>query len=107
MVAELVELRPAVVLVAQQLWRRPVLRAAMRGASPWTRFLPVPQFNTTVVNVHLRQYATRAVQLRQVRARTPLAKWMANLASFREENAWRYLAFLDGVLRKPATCRPA
>lgn len=106
-VAELVELRPAVVLLPRQLWRRRVLRAAMTGASPWSQFRPVPQFNATVVNVHLAEHATRAVQLRQARAGTPLAKWMANLVGFREENAWRYIAFLDGVLRKPATCRPA
>ena len=106
-VAELVELRPAVVLLPQQVWRRPVLRAAMRGASPWTRFLPVHQFNATVVNTHLQQYAARAGRLRQARAGTLLAKWMAKLVGFREENAWRYIAFLDGVLRQPAICRPA
>jgi hypothetical protein len=106
-VAELVALRPAVVLLPQQVWRRRVLRAAMTGASPWSQFLPVPQFNATAVNVHLVEYAARARRLRPARTGAPLAKWMANLVGFRQENAWRYIAFLDGVLRKPATCRSA
>ena len=106
-VGELAELRPTLVLLPQQLWRCRVLRAAMTGAAPWTEFLPAPQFNATVVNVHLVKYAARAGQLRQAKEGTPLAKWMTKLIGFREENAWRYIAFLDGVMRKPATCRPA
>lgn len=102
-VAELVELRPAVVLLPRQLWRRRVLRAAMTGATPWTEFLPAPQFNATVVNTHLRQYAARARRLRQAKAGTPLATWMANLIGFREENAWRYIAFLESTLTQLRT----
>ena len=71
----------------------------MRGASPWTRFLPVPQFNATVVNVHLTEYTSQAERLQQSAADTPLAEWMAHLFGFNEVLAWRYVAMLDGNLR--------
>lgn len=107
-VGELAELQPAVVLLPKQLWRREVLRAAMRGASPRTRFLPVPQFNSTVVNTHLQGYTERAGQLWNEMSGAPLAEWMANLRRFKEENAWRYIAFLDerlGQFGSPAAPR--
>jgi hypothetical protein len=94
-VGELAELRPAVALLPRSVWDKPVLRAAMHGASPWTRFLPVPQFNATVVNVHLAKHKGASARLRRKMAGTALAKWMANLHGFCEENAWRYIAFLD------------
>ena len=99
-VGELAELRPSIVLLPAQVWKRPVLRAAMRGASPRTRYVPTPQFNATVVNVHLRKYDAPARRLRKRLAGTPLAIWMKNLHGFREEYAWRYIAFLDRALRR-------
>lgn len=97
-VTELAVLRPKVVLIPKAIWQRPLLQAAMRGASPFTRFVTVPQFNTTVVNCHLRGYDHQGQQLRRKPSQTPLAKWMQNLHGFREQNAWRYLAFLDEAL---------
>jgi len=86
------------VLLPQQVWRRPVLRAAMRGASPRTRFLPIYQFNATVVNTHLKDYAETARCLQERSTGTPLGEWMSNLDGFNEANAWRYSAYLDDAL---------
>jgi hypothetical protein len=94
-VGELVELQPAWVLLPKQVWHKPVLQAAMRGASPRTEFLPVYQFNATVVNTHLRKYTTEAERCCKRFAGTPLGKWMANLGGYNERNAWRYIAHLD------------
>ncbi|MCY2928586.1 MAG: hypothetical protein NTV86_03665 [Planctomycetota bacterium] len=96
-IGELAVLRPAAVLVPAQVWRHPIIQAAMRGASPWTRFLPVPQFNPRVVNIHLAKYARRAASLRSTLAGMPLAAWMAHLQGLNVENAWRYLAMLMRV----------
>lgn len=93
-VGELAVLQPAVVMVPAQIWRHDILRAAMRGASPWTDFLPVPQFNATVVNWHLRRHDTAARKLRHEVAGSALAKWMRHIAKVRESNAWRYLAVI-------------
>ncbi len=93
-VGELTVLRPAVLLVPKALWRHPILRAAMRGASPRTQFLPVPQFNPRVVNIRLRKYDRGVVTLLRRYAGMPIEEWMANVSGYRERNAWRYLAML-------------
>lgn len=97
-VGELAVLQPAVVLLPAALWRRPVLAAAMRGASPLTRFLAAPQFNARVINCHLGAYGRPARRLRQRLAGTALAEWMSRLRGFRKEYAWRYIALLDALL---------
>ena len=94
-VGELAELRPAVVLLPKAIWDRPILAAAMRGASPRTSFLPVPQFNATVVNCHLGEYHWAGERFRGQSTGTPLAKWMANLQRLDPGKAWRYLALLE------------
>ena len=98
-IGELAELRPAVVLLPKKLWEKPVLRAAMRGASPWTRFLPIWQFNTTVVNTRLGEYRHQAERMRRKKAGTALAEWMANLHGFNKRNAWRFIAMLETAIR--------
>lgn len=99
-VAEVAALRPAVVMIPNGLWRQPVLAAAMCGASPATRYVAVPQFNATVVNCQpgLRACHARGLELRRQLRATPLAEWMHHLAGFRQENAWRYLAWLDAMV---------
>ena len=82
-----------------EVWLKPVLLAAMRGASPRTQFIPVPQFNPTVVNTHLAKYRRYVPRLRRKMAGTVVAKWMANLHGFNEENAWRYLALLEDLTK--------
>ena len=108
-VGELAVLRPAAVLVPQQVWRHSILRAAMRGASPWTKFIPVPQFNPMVVNWHLRKYERLANRLRRTWTGTALAKWMTAIRGVREAHAWRYVALLSqevGKLRERSISLP-
>lgn len=94
-VGELAELQPAVVLLPFQVWRKPVLQLAMRGASPHTRFVPIFQCNPRVTNNRLKSFDSQAKSLRRREADTALETWMANLVGFNDDNAWRYLAFLD------------
>lgn len=98
-VGELVLLRPVVVLIPKPVWRHPILQAAMRGASPKSWFLSVPQFNSTVINCHLGKYEHAARQLRERLTKTPLGRWMENLHRVNQANAWRYLALLDKAHR--------
>jgi len=101
-VAELCTLKPAFVLIPQQIWRRPILRAAMRGASPATRFLPVPQFNVTVVNCHLTKHTSNATHNQRRFRGTPLGEWMKHLRGFTPANAWRYFVELQNRLADTA-----
>jgi hypothetical protein len=93
-IAELAELKPAVILIPNGVWRHPILSAAMRGAVPNAYFIPVPQCNPQVVNTHLREYDAAASTLRRKLRGTPLAEWMRELDGFNEQNAWRYIAML-------------
>jgi hypothetical protein len=97
-VTELAVLQPGVALVPKAIWQRPLLQAAMRGASPFTRFIPVPQFNATVVNCHLESFAPSAARLKRRFAGESLAEWMKNLYGFRENHAWRYLGCLEKII---------
>ncbi len=96
--AELTALRPRIALIPKAVWNKPILSAAMHDASPDTLFLPVFQFNTTVVNIHLTQFKAKAEDLRTEHKGTPLAEWMENLVGFNITNAWRYIAKLDELL---------
>ena len=97
-VSELSLLRPRLVMLPKTIWKHRTLAAAMRGASPRTRFLAVTQFNSRVVNIHLGKYDRTARRLRRRNENTVLADWMQRVRGFREENAWRYLAMLDGTV---------
>ena len=96
-VGELTVLRPVVVLIPKPVWAHPILQAAMRGASPQSQFLPVPQFNANVVNCHLGKYDRAARRLRKHLRGTPLVCWMEKLRRVNRDNAWRYIALLDKV----------
>ena len=97
-VGELALLHPAIVLIPKQLWADVVFRAAMRGASPRSRFLPVPQSNSTVVNCKLVRFDLAARRLRKRLADTPLHRWMGQLNRMNRDNAWRYIALLNALL---------
>ncbi|MBN2128391.1 MAG: hypothetical protein JW741_02805, partial [Sedimentisphaerales bacterium] len=103
-VGELVELRPAVVLMPNAVWKKAVLRAALCGAAPWSRFIPAPQFNATVVNVHLARHEQEAQRLRRRSRGSQLERWMTQLRRIPPGNAWRYLAYLHllTVIEEPA-----
>jgi len=93
-VGELALLRPAVVMVAKPLWTDAIFQAAMRGASPRSRFLPVPQFNARVVNCTLGKCDRVAEQLRKRLANAPIDHWMGQLKRVNQNNAWRYIAMV-------------
>jgi hypothetical protein len=93
-ITELSVLQPAAVLIPRVVWRHPMLAAAMRGASPRTRFLPLPQFNATVVNCHLLRHNAAAHSLRRHHRGQSLDLWMSHLAWIRPEHAWRFIAVL-------------
>ena len=97
-VTELTVLQPAAVLLPGSIWRNPILRAAMQGASPWTRFVPAYQFHGQVIHGRaLAKYERPARRLERQHAGTPLAVWMDHLRAVNRQHAWRYLAMLAHV----------
>ena len=102
-IGELALLRPAVVLIPKPVWVHPVFQPAMKNASPRSIFLPVPQFNATVVNCKLNKCDRSAIELKNKLADTPLALWMENLKRINRDNAWRYIAKLDDLVQQKLT----
>ena len=76
---ELALLQPKTVLLPKQLCRHDIFTAAMFGVSPKTLFLPVPQFNATVVNTHLKKYDKDAAKLKRKFKGSSLARWMESV----------------------------
>lgn len=99
-VAELAALAPRLVLLPKAVWNKPLLRAAMRGAAPGAAFVPLPQFNATVVNCHLQAYDRAARKLSRTNRDQALIDWMGRLERMHSENAWRFLACLDDALNR-------
>src|ERR1043165_3033180 len=103
-VTELATLQPAVVLLPSAIWKRPLLRGAMRGAAPFTKFVAIPQFNSTVVNCHLTSFNKRGLQLRRALKRSHLSEWMGQLKGFHEKKTQRVIRFLDKNFSCGLTC---
>jgi hypothetical protein len=99
--AELSILRPGVVLIPKAVWSLDFYAAAMQGVTPKTIFLPIPQFNATVVNTHLKKYASVAEEMRERPPIESLGKWMDNLAGVNIGNAWRFIALMNVFLTNP------
>jgi hypothetical protein len=97
-IGELALLRPAVVLIPKPVWVHTIFQAAMRGASPQSKFFPIYQFNANVVNCHLKEYDHSAIELKSKLANTPLVLWMENLKRINRDNAWRYLARISSLI---------
>lgn len=96
--ADLEILRPDVILLPRAMHRHRVVAAALSECAPAARVLPVPQFNATVVNVHLARHAERAAALRVRLAGTTVAAWVAQLRGYAPGSAYRYLAEIDEVM---------
>jgi len=99
-IGELALLQPAVVLIPKPVWIHTIFQAAMRGASPRSKFLPVPQFNANVVNCHLSEYSHLVNQLQTEKANTSLALWMEKLERVNRDITWRwrYIAMLSSII---------
>ena len=94
-VHELTLLQPRIALIPKRIWHWQSLCEAMENASPSTRFLPVSQFNASVVNRSLKKYNCSAKRLKEQLKDTLLARWMEELQRINKDNAWRYIAMLD------------
>jgi hypothetical protein len=98
LVADLEVLRPDVVLFPRAAYRLADVRALLASACPRARIVPLPQFNATVVNVHLAGRRVRALELERELAGTALADWMGRLRGYAPGHAYRYLAELEACL---------
>ena len=85
-------------MIPKRIWGHKSLAFEMEAASPSTRFLPVPQFNATVVNTTLGEWDNRGKELLEQAAEQTLGIWMQHLRAMSKANAWRYIAALEDCL---------
>ncbi len=91
---ELSSLKPAVALLPHKIWEQTEIQKQMRCASPSTRFIPALQFNATVINTKLGDFAAAGEELKEQLDSHVLSIWMQNLQGMSVRSAWRYLAML-------------
>ncbi|QDU80498.1 hypothetical protein Pla110_22280 [Polystyrenella longa] len=96
--ADVGQLQPSVVLMPNSILKKKAVRDSVREAFPHTSFVGIPQFNSTVVNTHLKKHADRAAQLEVELEGTSLARWIDNLTGYASGYPYRYLVEIDEVL---------
>src|SRR5206468_6920965 len=100
--ADLDALRPQHVILPRTIWREGYvqdgLRPAFRGRGP----LALPQFNRTVVNIHLMKHAARVREIEQELSGTVLPSWITQMKGYATGGPYRFLAEMDEVLKTAA-----
>ncbi len=104
--ADLRVAQPDVVLFPKSALRHREVRQVLASESPTALVLPIPQFNATVVNTHLKGFHGRAQELRSELAGTVLDTWMGMLRGYCPGYAYRYLAMLELLLEEDARKDP-
>lgn len=100
--ADLRVLRPSVVIMPGKMLRRLGVREQLSDAAPNAEFIPIPQFNQRVVNVHLKKHTLRAAELQKELQETVLADWIGRLKGYTPGYPYRFLAEMDDVLSHQA-----
>lgn len=99
-VTDLEVLRPDVLVLPRVMHGHVEVRSLIARTLPAATVVPVPQFNTTVVNIHLGHLASRGAELERDYAGTALAEWTALLTGYRAGHVYRYYAALDEAFRR-------
>ena len=99
---ELKALRPQVVLLPHRIWNNEMICDRMSRSAPKACFVPAPQFNARVINTnpHLRCLDTQARNLQGRHPNKDLKFWMSRVERMNPGNAWRFLAYLEQLVRQ-------
>jgi hypothetical protein len=103
--ADLDTLRPEVLMLPRAMLKQPAIRAVVAASIPGALVLPLPQFNATVVNVHLAPHADRAAELEQTLRGTLVSRWTDELRGYRSGYPYRYYVEIDDVFERRAPHR--
>lgn len=99
--AELLHLRPAVVIVPAKIESAMGMHMA-QACDGTTRIVPLRQFAYWPINKDLKPYQSRALEMRKEaeRADPTLATWMGEIRvrGAKKGNHWRYLAHAESVV---------
>ena len=95
---DLETLRPDVLMLPRAMFRQLSVRRLVDEVLPSVQVVPVPQFNATVVNVHLARHADRAAALAHRILGTTVAAWTDHLKGYAPGYAYRFYVEIDDIL---------
>lgn len=90
-------LKPDLLILPKSIWRQPEVTEIVESAASRPVVVPVPQFNATVVNVHLARHGDRALALEERLRETQVGRWTDQLRGYRTGYPYRYYAEIDDV----------
>jgi len=91
-------LQPDLLVLPQTMFKHNEVKSVVREYVPTCRVIPIYQFNSQVVNLHLKHQDKRAEKLGEELEDTILSRWTDMLKGYRQGYPYRYYAHLESVL---------
>lgn len=93
-------LQPEILVLPQTIYTHKIVKTLISRVLPKATIIPVPQFNSTVVNIHLKKNKEVGSQLAKKWQETILDEWTNHLTGYAKGFPYRYFAELETVLQK-------
>ena len=91
-------LRPDFLILPKTMYTHQEVKNAVSTILPEATIIPVPQFNSTVVNIHLKRNEKAGFQLANKYRGTTLDEWTNHLTGYTKGFPYRYYAELDSII---------
>jgi hypothetical protein len=91
-------LRPDILMLPKTIYAHQKVKDIVLNVIPEATIIPVPQFNSTVVNTHLKRNEKAASRLINKLKKTTLEEWTNHLTGYAKGYPYRYYAELETVL---------
>jgi hypothetical protein len=97
---DLLILKPSTIILPRSIFQccrhvAPILRAC---APQKAQFVQLRQFNSRVVNIHLKNNQRHVFRLKERLKKHPISKWIDNLKGYTPGHPYRFLAEIDKLL---------
>lgn len=91
-------LRPDILMLPKTMYAHQAIKESISKAIPKATIIPIPQFNSTVVNIHLKRNKDSGSRLAIELKGTTLDKWTNHLTGYTKGFPYRYFAELDSII---------
>ncbi|QPJ64318.1 MAG: hypothetical protein G3M78_02460 [Candidatus Nitrohelix vancouverensis] len=90
-------LQPDILILPKTMHAHQIVRDLISEIVPNTHVIPVLQFNSTVVNIHLKRNDLQAIELAAQYKGTVLEEWTNHLTGYRKGYPFRYYSELESI----------
>jgi hypothetical protein len=91
-------LQPEILILPKSMYTHQEVKNSISEILPEVTIIPVPQFNSTVVNIHLKRNQKTGFQLTKKWKGTILDEWTNHLTGYASGFPYRYYAELESVI---------